>query len=476
MTFNDFCKVIIFEQSDHNLDFGHLLGSARFTLSQQYPFFYEMFERLTIIPVKNPGAGDSEEDQDSWRQKGYVSIPKITTMAVDGYGNIYINVDFSTTELTYKQFVGVICHEIMHVALHHIPRAKKIQNLDRTIHNIATDLAINYLLQKDGIHLPTAGLLPDPHTGDWVLEASKFDTKTGQDVTINVIDKTSEEIYKIIYDSLNKSPAMLLPGPGKSGEGDEADTSSSGQDTSGTFTPMDQHDYDDEFGGQAKDQGKPISEKTPEQLEQDVKNASDQTKSRGSDGGNSLRAIDDTQEPEIDWKTVLRQYITSIFRRKASGSLWDRPSRFSHAVNVYQPMKVEKPSPSIDVIAAVDVSASIDDVDLGAFMSELRSLARSFSQEIEVLYWDGVVQESAIIDKNGMGADKKVIGRGGTRISSVKDYFDEQSRRPKVIVYLTDGWVEPNPEFVDGSNNLFIITPDGSDENLKDSGQVVKLT
>ena len=75
----------------------------------------------------------------------------------------------------------------------------------------------------------------------------------------------------------------------------------------------------------------------------------------------------------------------------------------------------------------------------------------------------------------GKKSTSEVPGGGGTDISSVKRYLENEKRRPQLVIYLTDGYIPP-PEFIARSKRLFIITKNGEEGVLKPHGQTVKLT
>jgi hypothetical protein len=83
--------------------------------------------------------------------------PKCKTMAVDKLGNIYINVDFLLNELTLKETIGVLAHEVSHIYNLTFPRQKgRIHEL----WNIATDYSMNRDIISAKLELPEFGLIP----------------------------------------------------------------------------------------------------------------------------------------------------------------------------------------------------------------------------------------------------------------------------------------------------------------------------
>lgn len=123
--------------------------------------------------------------------------PHIKTMAVDNFGNIYINPGFADT-LSDQEFYGVFAHEAMHIANGTFLRRG---NRDFTLWNIATDAVMNWALSYDGFVLPQGGIIPNLSTGI-------FDFKDiGKQ--IKVLDErgqplAAEEVYDQLVDIQKK--------------------------------------------------------------------------------------------------------------------------------------------------------------------------------------------------------------------------------------------------------------------------------
>ncbi len=92
--------------------------------------------------------------------------PTMTTAATDGE-KVYINSNFLAS-ITPKQLIGLILHEVLHVALDSFGRRGSRDSLKW---NYATDYKINETLTDTGFELPPGSLLSDkyiPHTAEKV--------------------------------------------------------------------------------------------------------------------------------------------------------------------------------------------------------------------------------------------------------------------------------------------------------------------
>jgi predicted metal-dependent peptidase len=132
------------------------------------------------------------------------------------------------------------------------------------------------------------------------------------------------------------------------------------------------------------------------------------------------------------------------------------------------------------VLAAIDVSGSISDKDYNKFMSELMGIVKGFDQiSLRVIFWATSVDpdDDILIRK---GEEDRVLtykpkNSGGTNMSCANEYIKEKNYRPSVVVYLTDGCVEDNPELYQSS--LVVVTSNGSLDSFKDKGiDVTKLS
>lgn len=101
---------------------------------------YATYQILSLVPVCKPGLG---------------------TMAVDQHWRLYYDPAF-IAGLSVQQAAGVILHEGAHLLFGHASRAQML-GIDEQTHrlwNVATDAAINSVLQAEGVELPPDGVFP----------------------------------------------------------------------------------------------------------------------------------------------------------------------------------------------------------------------------------------------------------------------------------------------------------------------------
>ena len=129
----------------------------------------------------------------------------IDTMAVDDYGNIYINPSYALN-LTEEQVVGVLAHEAMHVITLSFFRKR---GRDHKLWNIATDYIMNMYLFQDGFVMDEGGCDPVNKGGRWVIPELKG-RKTIKD--LDITEMSADKLYDIIKDVAN--PPDQQPGGG----------------------------------------------------------------------------------------------------------------------------------------------------------------------------------------------------------------------------------------------------------------------
>lgn len=89
----------------------------------------------------------------------------------------------------------------------------------------------------------------------------------------------------------------------------------------------------------------------------------------------------------------------------------------------------------LNLIVAVDTSASVRERELSAFASELLNIKKSGAQ-VTVIECDCQIQKTYKLHKKLV---PEFRGRGGTDFRPVWQYIEENRVKPDAIIYLTDG-------------------------------------
>jgi predicted metal-dependent peptidase len=313
----------------------------------------------------------------------------ITTACTDGKAIAY-NPAF-VLSLSRPQLIGLIAHEVLHVALGHIDRVHGRKDLKKW--NVATDLKINHILEQAKFTMPEGAL--------------KI-----QDQRFARLKLPVEEHSEYYYERLD---AKSMSGIG---------------DGVGDFV---------------------FSVGTPEemkQLEEEIRmrvgSAKAVAKSKGKLPESLSRLIDEMLEPKIDWREVLRDFVQRSSMRTEYD--WSRPNRRWGSMGIYMPsMKGQ----SVEgVVVAVDTSGSIGDKELAMFAAEVEGIMSVSKSKLTILYCDCAIQG---VQEWTAGDGKLTLtpkGGGGTSHRPVWEWVDNNIPSPSAVICLTDLWTdfgeEPN--------------------------------
>ena len=401
-------------------------------LQKQSPFFAHLVMNMSI-----------KEDK-----SGRLPVP---TMGVDSKGNAIYNAKF-IDDLTDAQLKGVLCHETMHVALQHLIRLGKKQTL---LWNVATDMAINWIITQEGYQLPEKGIIPD-HSGRVIIE-----TEEGKKY-FDVDGKTAEQLYEELIKELPECKCDCHDGAGKCGSG-----TSDPNGTGGQCCPC-QGGFDNHFYGD--DMSDAEQEALSKEWRGKLVDAATAAKARGKLPGSIERLVDELLNPKLDWKTILHQFITKDIPYDYT---MRKPGRRSHSLGIYLPDVLKE---NLNITCTVDTSGSISKEEYQVFATELMAMASSFQQiDMDIVYWDTRVVGEIKVQR---GKEKDIIekahlGGGGTSMSCLGEHFKDK-QPPKIMIHLTDGYIETDP-FLPSCKHLFVIPEHGTDSRLKERGMVARL-
>lgn len=325
----------------------------------------------------------------------YVETDSIPTAGCDG-SRIKYNPKFIQT-LQTQQCMGLIAHEVMHVAMmHHL----RMQGKEARLWNVACDYAINPLLKKSHLYIPEGG-----------LDESRFH------------DLSAEEIYGI----LQKEQQDEKEGQQNEEQGD------SGEEAPENFGQV-----------EAPPQGTDLKE-VEQQTKQAVIQAYNDAKQMGNTPNGMKEIITELIEPKKNWKELLQKYVAEVARNDYS---WVRPNPRYIPSGLYLPalhsLNIGK------VVFVIDTSGSIDTELLHTFVAELKEASSIFTSPITVIHCDTEVRKVEEMEQDDIITP---IGRGGTQFQPAFDYVNENIIDAKAIVYFTDGgswdgYKEPNCEVI----------------------------
>ncbi|MCY4442815.1 MAG: VWA-like domain-containing protein [Deltaproteobacteria bacterium] len=195
-------------------------------------------------------------------------------------------------------------------------------------------------------------------------------------------------------------------------------------------------------------------------------------KAEGKAPGLVAETVRNAHASRLDWRTLLRRYMTDTASRDYS---WSVPNRRFIDSGLYLP---SIRSESIDTIAVIiDTSGSVPAQTLAEFWAELREVAaETRPARVIVLQVDTALQEAAEYAHDELPDEVALKGRGGTDFRPGFEWFDEQGVQPGVCLYLTDMECSSYPESPPPFEVLWVnYGPPPSDWNREPWGERIDI-
>ena len=317
---------------------------------------------------------------------------KIETAATNGI-HLYINPSFFL-DLSEKMRIGVLVHEVSHVALNHMIR---LRGKHQTIGNAAADHVINLSMLGTGKYQ-----LPD-----WVLKDDRF------------TNMSTEQVYQILFDEAEESKAaggagaegMMIPGgsdviyPGDSVEADVIERAIASVVQKAAMTAKAE-------GGMPGDM--------PGEME---------------------ITIEELTNPVLPWNVILQNYFSNFTKSDYS---WSKPN------HIFMP---EYYLPSLysesvcNLAEAFDASGSVEPEEFSHFVNENKVIQELLRPDlVTVISFDTEITSiQEFTQETDLFKDLKFTGGGGTDIRPVLQWAIDNN--PEVLLIFTDGEFEmPGPE------------------------------
>lgn len=309
------------------------------------------------------------------------------------YGRAFVD-KLNDAELRF-----LVLHECYHKLYRHLTTWRWMYEENAQAANQACDFVINVKLVDDN--------------------ADNFATMTGE-LKIGCFDaKYRGWDSAQVYADLKKNGGGK--GGGKSGG-------------SGSGTGFDEHGWDDAQEMTAEEKQE-LAREIDEAIRQGALMA-------GKTGSGGDRSLDELLQPQVDWREVLRDFVTSTCAG-SDYSTWRKPNRRYLGAGLYMPSGISERIG--EIVVAIDTSGSIGGPQLSAFLSEVASIAETVSPEaVRLLYWDTRVCG----DETYEGEEVKNItkstkpkGGGGTTVECVPQYLQDKQIKAQCVIVLTDGYL-----------------------------------
>jgi predicted metal-dependent peptidase len=326
----------------------------------------------------------------------------VPTAATDGW-NVHYNPTFIEQHMpTDPELRFLVLHEATHKAYRHLTTWKTLHAENAQLANVAADFFVNLHLQDtdDGegfIRMPKLGIPPTEKYRGWSVG--------------------------MIFNDLKQQAQKDGKGKGQ-GEGQ-------GQG-------MDEHDWD---GNEANNDPAKEQEQANEIARAVRQGEIMRRKMAGKGAGNADGIFGDLMNPKIDWRKLLREFITEYCAGRDESS-WRRPNRRYLGQDIYMPTMVG--TTITRLVVGIDTSGSVfNSPEMDQFGAELKKIVEDVNPKlIDVIYWDTAVAGHQTFEDGQFAIqDLKPKGGGGTDGSVLFKYLEEKRIRPDAIVQLTDGYV-----------------------------------
>ena len=159
-------------------------------------------------------------------------------------------------------------------------------------------------------------------------------------------------------------------------------------------------------------------------------------------GSGGARLLDDVMQSRIDWREVLREFVSTTCAGN-DYSTWRRPNRRYISSGIYLPSGISETVG--ELVIAIDTSGSIGGRELSQFLGEVTAIAKAVKpQAVRLLYWDTEVCRAEYYAQDQLDdivKSTKPAGGGGTMVECVPEYLREKQIKPQAAIILTDGYL-----------------------------------
>ena len=304
------------------------------------------------------------------------------------------------------EFRFLILHECYHKLYRHLITWLHLWEENPQLANMSMDFVINLKIvddNKDG-----------------------FGTMTGP-LTVGCYDEKYRGMDTAqVFNALKQDPPQGNSGtPGSSGNGGQGNSSPQ---------PFDEHDFE---GAQE------LSPDEQRALDRDIDEAIRQgALIAGKMGSGGDRDVKELLQPQVNWREVMRDFITTTCTG-SDYSTWRRPNRRFMSSGVYLPSGISERV--AELVFAPDMSASVGDREVSVMLTEAKSIADTVHPEaMRLLYWDTRVcqdERYEMQELDTMIQSTRPKGGGGTSVECVPKYMTDKHITPQAVIVITDGYV-----------------------------------
>ena len=297
----------------------------------------------------------------------------------------------------------------------------------------------------DGISVEQAyDRLPEPDPDDGDGDSDGYAPSGGGDAGTPGAQPSSDSAG----DDDSATPPDSFPDSSDDGDpqdGDGQDADSRGSDAPPSCDPAGTGEVMDAPAGAGQGCADPSPAEIAEEeqaWDEAMHQAANLAKAQGRMPGAVEETVRGAHASTVDWRTLLRRYMTDAEKSDYS---WSLPNRRFIDSGLYLP---SIRSEGIDTIAViVDTSGSLPARTLAEFWAEVREIASELQPErVILLQVDAAVQDAAEYAAADLPDEIAIRGRGGTDFRPGFAWLEEHDIRPGVCLYLTDMLCSSYPE------------------------------
>ena len=336
-------------------------------------------------------------------------IPTACTNGRDEwYGRAFVD-KLNDAELRF-----LVLHESYHKLYRHLITWKHLNEDDPQLSNMACDYVINVKLVDDN--------------------ADGFATMTGE-LSKGCFDEKYRnwDSAQVFHDLKKKGRSGEQGNPDNPNGPDDGRGNGTSGDVSGGV-PFDEHDWDG-----AKEMTPEEKRELAKEIDENIRQGATLAGKIGSGGDRDLAEL---LEPQVNWREVLRDFITETCAGK-DYSTWNRPNRRYIGMDIYMPSGVSEKVE--ELVLAIDTSGSIGQQELSVFLSEVGSICDTVTPScVRILYWDTQVcreEKYEMQELDNITKSTKPSGGGGTMVECVPKYMATHGIKPQATIVLTDGYL-----------------------------------
>jgi predicted metal-dependent peptidase len=344
-------------------------------------------------------------------QLGEIRVERGVPTAYTNFRDIVIGYEFVET-LTDEEIRGVFIHELYHIIYMHAAAYLWMHKINPKLANVVWDYRINGQIVAEN-RVDGFAKLPDG-----ALYDSKYD------------GMLEGEIWKLLYKEEEEGGAGGDP---MSPTDDEGRAGSAGSAEQGS---MDDHDVE-AFEKLSEEEQRELSNDIQEAIRQGLLAAE-----KSGKGGN--KTLEELVEVVIPWEDIIQEWFVDTCSGGEDGT-FRVPNRKYMPINIIRPSRIQ--DKLNDIVISIDTSGSVQSEQLTKFMSVVRNIIETLAiNNVHVIYWDTEVRSHEVYGETAIPLSElvnttKPKGGGGTNVTCVPEYIEQNNIQAEGVVVLTDGYL-----------------------------------